>query len=90
MLRIICLESPFMDLVNTPDTNVLFSVTFALATMLFPFNDATSFFTTNSSSCKSGNANLELDVGVSVRSSFSSFFYNIQNNFIISDIFPFS
>ena len=70
---IIRLDSSFLDLVNTPDTNVLFSVTFALATMFFPLSNATSFFTINFSSCESGNANLELDFGVSIRSSFSPF-----------------
>ena len=72
-LRIIRLDPSFLDLVNTPDTNVLFSVTFALATMFFPLSNATSFFTISFSSCESGNANLELDFGVSVRSSFSPF-----------------
>ena len=62
-----------MDLVNTTDTNVLFLVTFALATMFFTLSNATSFFTINSSTCESGNANLELDFGVFIRSSFSPF-----------------
>ena len=38
------LEPSFLDLVNTPDTNVLSSVTFALATMFFPLSNATSVF----------------------------------------------
>ena len=67
------MDPSFLDLVNTPDTNVLFSVTFALATMFFPLSNATSFFTISFSSCESGNANLELDFGVSIRSSFSPF-----------------
>ena len=67
------MDLSFLDLVNTPDTNVLFSVTFALATMFFPLSNATSFFTISFSSCESGNANLELDFGVSIRSSFSPF-----------------
>ena len=66
-------DPSFLDLVNTPDTNVLFSVTFAWATMFFLLSNATSFFTINFSSCKSGNANLELDFGVSVKHSFSQF-----------------
>ena len=69
--RIIHLDPSFLDLVNTPDTNVLFSVTFASATMFFPFSNATSVFIINYSSCESGNAKLELDFGVSIRSSFS-------------------
>ena len=72
-LRIIHLNPSFLDLANTPDKNVLFSVTFALATMFFPLSNATSFFTISFSSCESGNANLELDFGVSIRSSFSPF-----------------
>ena len=67
------MDPSFLDLVNTPDTNVLFSVTFALATMFFPLSNATSFFTINFSSCESGNANFELEFGVSIRSSFSPF-----------------
>ena len=65
------LDPSCLDLVNTPDTNVLFSVAFALATMFFPLSNAISFFTINS--CESGNTNLELDCGVSIRSSFSPF-----------------
>ena len=60
-------------MVNTSDTNVLFSVTFALATMFFLLSSTTSFFTINSSSCESGQANLELDFGVSIRSTFTPF-----------------
>ena len=41
--------------------------------MFFPLSNATSFFTISFSSCESGNANLELDFGVSIRSSFSPF-----------------
>ena len=67
------LDPSFLDLVNTPDTNVLFSVTFVMATMFFLLSNAASFFTINSSSCQSGNANLELDFGVSIWSSFSPF-----------------
>ena len=65
------MDPSFLDLVNTPDTNVLFPVTFASATMFFPLSNATSAFTINYASCESGNAKLELDFGVSVRSSFS-------------------
>ena len=72
-LRIIRLEPSFFDLLYTPDTNVLFSVIFALTTMFFPLSNATAFFTVNSSSYESENANLELDFGVSIRSSFSPF-----------------
>ena len=39
----------------------------------FPLSNATSFFIINSTSCESRNGNLELDFGVSVRSSFSPF-----------------
>ena len=73
-LRIIRLEPSFFHLLYTPDTNVLFSVIFALTTMFFPLSIATAFFTVNSSSYESENANLELDFGVSIRSSFSPFF----------------
>ena len=72
-LRIIRLEPSFFDLLYTPDTNVLFSVIFALTTMFFPLSNATAFFTVNSCSYESENANLELDFGVSIRSSFSPF-----------------
>ena len=72
-LRIIRLDPSFLDLVNTPNTNVLFSLTFALATMFLPSSNATSFFTINFSSCENGNASSELDFGVSIRSSFSPF-----------------
>ena len=67
------MDPSLLDLMNTPDTNVLFSVTFALGTMFFLSSNATSFFTINFSSCESGNANLELDFRVSIRSSFSLF-----------------
>ena len=63
----------FLDLVNTLDTNVLFSVTFALTI---------SFLTIGSSSCESGNANLELDLEESIRSSFSP--YSITSRIILS------
>ena len=63
----------FLDLVNTLDTNVLFSVTFALTI---------SFLTISSSSCESGNANLELDLGESIKSSFSP--YSITSRIILS------
>ena len=72
-LRIIRLEPSFLGLVNTPDTNILFSVIFALKTIFFPLINASSFFTITSSSCESGNENLELDVGESIMSSSSPF-----------------
>ena len=76
------MELSFLDLVKTPGTNVLFSVTFALATMFFPLSNATTFFTINFSLCESGNANLELDFGVSITPIFSPF--SITSRIILS------
>ena len=42
--------------------------------MFFPLSNATSILTTNFPSCESGDANLELDFGVSIRSSIRPFF----------------
>ena len=72
-LRIVRMDPSFLDLVNAPDRNVLFSVTFALANIFLPLSNATSVFTINFSSCESRNANLELDFGVAIRPSFSPF-----------------
>ena len=70
-LRIIRLDPSFLDLVNTPGTNILFSVIFALATMCFILSNTTTFF--NSYFCKYGNTHSEFDFRVSDRSSFSPF-----------------
>ena len=67
------MDPSFLDLVNAPDRNVLFSVTFALANIFLPLSNATSVFTINFSSCESRNANLELDFGVAIRPSFNPF-----------------
>ena len=83
-LRITRLDPSFLDQVNTPGTKILFSVTFALATMFLPLSNATSFFAINSSSCESGNGSLELDFGVSIRSSFSPF--SIISRIILSRV----
>lgn len=58
-MRIIRFDPSFLDLVNTPDTNLLFSVTFAVATIFYPLSNATSLIAINSSSCESGNINLD-------------------------------
>ena len=91
-LRIIRLDPSFLDLVNTPDTNILFSVSFAFATIFFLLSNTTSFFTIftiNNTSFfykfllrASRNANLELDFGVSIRFSFSPF--SITSTIILS------
>ena len=86
-LRIIRLDPSFLDLINNPDTNVLFSVTFALGTMFLLLSNAISFYKINSSSCEIGNANLELDFGVPARSSFGPF--SIISRIILS-LAPFS
>ena len=67
-MRIIRWNPSILDLVNASDTNVLFSVTFVLATMFFPWVVILPFL-----QLLPLHANLELDFGVSIRSSFSPF-----------------
>ena len=92
-LRIIRLDPSFLDLVNTPDTNILFSVSFAFATIFFfswvilllflQFLQLIILpFFYKFLLRASRNANLELDFGVSIRFSFSPF--SITSTIILS------